>query len=39
LTFLHLVSRLRISGVVPLLPLYDFIAWTETSLLLPVNRE
>ena len=27
-THLHLVPRLRMSGVPPLLPLYGFIAWT-----------
>jgi hypothetical protein len=29
-THLHLVPRLRISGAMPLLPLYTFMAWTET---------
>jgi hypothetical protein len=29
-THLHLVPRLRMSGAIPLLPLYDFMAWTET---------
>ena len=28
-THLHLVPRLRMSGAVPLLPLYAFMAWTR----------
>jgi hypothetical protein len=31
---LHLVPRLRMSGVVPLLPLHGFMAWTGTTVLL-----
>jgi len=29
---LHLVLRLRMSGAIPLLSLYAFIAWTGTTL-------
>jgi hypothetical protein len=32
-TRLHLVSRLRMSGVTPLLPLYAFMAWTGEAFL------
>jgi len=31
-TYLHLVPRLTKHGVIPLLPLYAFTAWTRTSL-------
>jgi hypothetical protein len=31
-TDLNLVLRLRMVGAIPLLPLYAFIAWTETML-------
>jgi hypothetical protein len=32
--------RLQMSGTVPLLPLYDFVAWTKAlTLLQPNNRE
>jgi hypothetical protein len=31
-TVLDLLPRLRISGVVPLLALYPFMAWTGTAL-------
>jgi hypothetical protein len=31
-TYLHLVPRLRLSGAIPLLPLYVFMAWTGTAL-------
>ena len=34
-THLHLTPRLRMSGVVPLRPLYAFMAWIGTNLLLP----
>ena len=28
----HLVLRLRVRGAMPLLPLYTFVTWTETTL-------
>jgi hypothetical protein len=31
-THLHLVPRLRMIGAMPLLPLYAFMVWTETTL-------
>jgi len=31
-THLHLVTRLRNGGVIPLLPLYAFMSWTGTNL-------
>ena len=31
-THLHLVPRLRMSGAIPLLPLYAFVAWTGKAL-------
>jgi len=31
-THLLLVSRLRMSGAIPLLPIYAFIVWTGTAL-------
>jgi len=36
---LRLVPRLRMCGAVRLLPLYAFIAWTVTSLLLPLTED
>ena len=36
-THLHAVPRLRMSGVIPLLPLYDFMACTGTHLLVVYN--
>lgn len=33
---IHLLQRLRMSGDVPLLPIYAFTAWTETMLPLPL---
>jgi hypothetical protein len=30
-THIHLVLRLRMSGVIPLLPLYAFMVWTGTN--------
>jgi hypothetical protein len=39
-THFRLTSRLRMSGGMPLLPLYDFMAWTRrTFLLLLSNRQ
>jgi len=32
-TQLHLIPRLRIDGSIPLLPLYDFTAWTKETYL------
>jgi hypothetical protein len=32
-TDLYLVPRLRMNGVIPLLPLYAFVAWTGKTLL------
>jgi hypothetical protein len=34
----HLVQRLRISGAIPLLPLYAFMAWTRTTLPVPTAK-
>ena len=31
-TQIHLASRLRMSGAVPIFPLYAFMAWTGTTL-------
>jgi hypothetical protein len=36
-THLSLVPRLIMSGAIPLLPLYDFMAWTGTSFSLKGN--
>ena len=30
--YLHLAPRLRMSGAIPLLPVYAFMAWTGTAL-------
>jgi hypothetical protein len=31
-TYLHIVPRLRMTGAIPLLPLYAFMAWLRTTL-------
>jgi hypothetical protein len=38
LTHFHLVPKLRMGGATPLRPLYAFIAWTETTLLLDLSH-
>jgi hypothetical protein len=36
-TYIHLVPRLRMSGAVPLLPLFALMAWIGTTLSLPLK--
>ena len=36
-TYLHLVPRLRMSGAIPPLPVFAFMAWTRTILLFYIH--
>jgi hypothetical protein len=37
--FLHLAPKLGMSGATPLLPLYAFMAWAGTPLLVPLTLD